>query len=192
MRSHSKSLCSSMLLVSLLTMILYSCGSSRRINKSDITPIGNYYSATFNNQSYSPEGKHYIPKGSWPDLSILGYFEILNANADKVSISFDSIGQIVLRSYSDSLLTKTQSFKGRFTRQGYYEIFLRKEKVEIPPLIPILYSRRDIYRLRIARSKNNDLIIQLKFIRDGNLLIFGAGSSDKILSYFHPFNTLHN
>ena len=64
------------------------------------------------------------------------------------------------------MMERKWQFQGKFSKRGFYEIFLRNKKIEIPPFIPIIYSNRDINRIRIGLTVNNDLVIANKWARD--------------------------
>jgi hypothetical protein len=75
-------------------------------------------------------------------------------------------------------------FEGEFNKKGYFEIYLSKDKVAIPPLFPILYSRTNINRLIIIGSREGNLIVDNYYDRSGNFFILATGSSARNQFYF--------
>jgi hypothetical protein len=153
-----------------------------KISKKNFKPITAEYSGTFQNNSHHTTGKSYLEKEKFPPRSLLNHFHIL-LNTDSVHLAFNSNKQLVLI-YKDSMTTRTLVFDGKFSNKGYYEIVFHKKKIEIPPIIHVLYSHREIERLRIALTKNNELMIDCKYVLDGNFLFVGGGASDRTQNFF--------
>ena len=66
--------------------------------------------------------------------------------------------------------------------------YIRRKKLEIPPLFPIYYSKRDIYRLQLFISEDKDFIIKNKWARDSNIFLMAAGGSGKDIYFFQTIN----
>lgn len=163
----------------LTVLILSSCGTGMTIGKSDFSPIGKNFEATFNNKSLLTKGRNYHSF----KIAILDYFELYKLNADTIHFDFDNNKSLVL-TFKDSLGFRTEIFNGKLKKAGYYEIFLKNERKEIPPFIPIIYSKRNISRLRICLTKGNELVIDKKWANDGNILFLAGGGSGRYKSYF--------
>jgi hypothetical protein len=166
-------------------MIFCSCGTGLKTGKSGFEPISHDYSGAFNNIPYLTTGKSYLSKEAFPPLTILNHFDTTHIRTKTVLVTFNSKIQLVI-TYKDSLTTGSATFDGKFSKKGYYEIFFSKKKIEIPPIIPIFWSHRDINRLRIALTKSNDLVIDRKRVLDGNFFFIGGGAHDRTQSFFHP------
>jgi hypothetical protein len=135
-------------------------------------------SGTFNNHAYKVKGRRY---GS---PTLLDLFEIYNVKADTVSIMCDKSGGLELTYKDDEGKFKTEKFKGTFAKKGYYEVFLSNEKKEIPPVFPIIFSKYNVNRIRLALTVKGDLIVDNKWIKGGNIFILGAGDKGRRQSFF--------
>lgn len=153
-----------------------------KICKRNFNTITAEYSGSFQNNSCRTIGRSYLAKQKFPPQSLLNHFHILS-DTDSVQLQFNSNNQLVL-TYKDSGTTKTSVFDGKFLNKGYYEIVFHKKKIEIPPVIHILFSHREIERLRIALTKNNELMIDRKYVLDGNFLFVGGGASDRTQNFY--------
>ena len=83
---------------------------------------------------------------------------------------------------------KEKTFHGAFSKKGYLEIFLRNNKKEIPPLLPIIYGKYNINRIRIALTLENDLIIDNSWNEGGNIFILGVGDKGRRQQFFKRMN----
>lgn len=163
-------------ILTILNIFLFcACGTGLKINKSNFKPINNNFSGSFKNFSYKTKGRNYDP-------TLLNLFNIFDIASDTIIFKINSNGQLQL-TFKDSLKIKTEIFKGNFSKKGYYEIYFRKIKKEIPPLVPIIYGYRDIDRIRIGLTINNDLVVDNKWATDGNIFILAAGSAGRSQSF---------
>ena len=55
---------------------------------------------------------------------------------------------------------------------------------EIPPFIPIIYSRRNISRLRLAMTTAGELVVDHKWANDGNIFLLAGGGSGRAQYFF--------
>lgn len=160
----------------LIGLLLCSCGSGLKGNKSKTRHFDSHSSGTFDNQPFKTNGRRY---GS---PSLLELFEIHNVSADSVSLRFSAEGlQLV---YTDGQRVDSVSFQGKFSKKGYYELFLSNEKVQIPPFFPFIYGRHNINRIRTALTIEGDLIIDNMWNQSGNIFILGVGDKGRRQSYF--------
>jgi hypothetical protein len=166
----------------LISIIFFSCGTGIKVSKTEFNSISADYHGSFQNDPYKTIGKSYITRQKFPTLTLLNHFRI-SLNSDSVKLAFNESKHLVL-TYQDSGITRSSVFDGKFSNKGYYEIIFHKKKTEIPPLIPIFYSHREIDRLRIALTKNNELVIDRKYVLDGNFLFVGGGASDRTQNFF--------
>jgi hypothetical protein len=166
----------------LISLFFLSCGTGVKINRTDLKLINTDYSGSFQNHPYKTVGKSYLTRETFPPETLLSHFHILT-NTNQVHLTFNSNKQLVL-TYTDSIATRASVFDGKFSKKGYYEIVFHQKKIEIPPVIHLLFSRREIDWLRIALTKNNELILDSKHVRDGNFLLVGGGASDRTQNFF--------
>ncbi len=162
-----------------ILVILTSCGSGIKINKKDFSPIDKNFNNSFENKSHLTKGLINYNENK----TILEYFEINKKNIDSVYFYFNRNNDLIL-TFRDSLKTFKEIFSGKFKNKGYYEIFIRNYKKEIPPFVPFIYGTRDIKRLRIGFTKDNELVIDNKWARDRNIFILSGGGSGRYRSYF--------
>ncbi|MHB1279041.1 MAG: hypothetical protein ACYC1Q_11675 [Bacteroidia bacterium] len=159
------------------TLLLGSCRTGMGVRKSKVAYFDSSFSATVSNYSFKVKGR------SYGDLTLLDLFEVRYENADSVSIFFNDSNQLILV-FGDTGQKIEKVFSGKFADKGYYEIYFRNKKNEIPPLFHIIYGNNDINRLRLALTNEGDLIIDNMWDQTFNIFILGAGSSGRRLSYF--------
>ncbi len=158
----------------ILTFLILSSCTGLKIKRADFKPIDK----TFNSSFYNVPSK---TKGHYPDSTMLEVFEIFQVRSDSINLSFNNSGQLQISFDKNS---QTKSFDGKF-KKGYFQIYFRNKKT----IIPIFYSKRDIYRLRLALTKDNELIIANKWARDGNIFILAGGASGHRKYYFKQTRT---
>ena len=156
------------------TIFLFSsCGTGLNVRKSQVKYFDKNFSVTADNNSFKIHGRRY------GNPTLLTLLEIYPVNTDSVSINFiDSLKLQV--TYTDSGTVKKRIFNGQFVKNGYYEIFLRNES----KVIPIIYARHNINRIRMALTIQGDLIVDNEWNESGHILILGAGDSGRRQSYF--------
>lgn len=160
-------------------LALYSCGYNYPLRKKHTHPLTSTFYGEFENQSSQIKGRNpYTEK-----TSILNEFEIKQDYDSPILIHFDS-SQNLLITYRNGANLSTVTFNGRFKKNGSYQIWLRRKRIEIPPLFPIFYSQIDIKRLRLVLDLEDNLVIHDKWARTANVFIFAAGGSGKYNSYF--------
>ena len=165
----------------LTTLVLSSCGTGIGVSRTYLSPIDNKFKATFDNQSYLTEGGNYYNR----QMKISDFFEFPKISTDSIHLYFDSNNKLVLI-FKDSLGVRTETYDGKFNKKGFYEVYIRNYKKEIPPRVPIIYSVRDIKRLRIGLTKESELVIDNKWARDGHILLLAGGGAGRYRSYFRP------
>jgi hypothetical protein len=154
-------------------LLLSSCGTGLNVRKSQLKYFDKNFSATVDNNSFKIQGRRY------GNPTLLELLEIYPVNTDSVSIKFiDSLKLQV--SYMDSGTVMKKIFNGQFSKNGYYEIFLRNES----KVIPIIYSGHNINRIRMALTIQGDLIVDNEWNESGHILMLGAGDSGRRQSYF--------
>ncbi|HCS21033.1 MAG TPA: hypothetical protein DIW47_10825 [Bacteroidetes bacterium] len=147
------------------------------LRKSKVTYFDNHFSATVSNYSFKKKGSN------WSEPSLLQLFEIGVVNTDSVSLGFNDSNALIL-SYEVNGQKFENVFNGKFADKGYYEIYFRNKRKEIPPVIHIIYSSNHINRVRLALTKEGDLLVDNMWDDSGNIFIIGAGDSGRRLSYF--------
>jgi len=184
------------LIVALFFIFIFSsCGTGLRVSKVDFKKINTSFSGTFINNSFKTKTRTAIP-GLSTDISneskttiasLLKLHDVLKSQTNPITFKINADKNLVV-TYIDSLhIQKTKVFKGKLRKRGYYEYFHYKERVEIPPLFPIIYGEAHISRLRFGFS-NNNLVIDDCYISNGNIFIFAAGNSHREQYYFKPID----
>jgi hypothetical protein len=142
------------------------------IAKSQVKHFNSSFSAKVDN---APLNSAKISHG---DLTLLGLFEITNRNIDSIYISFNASSELCLTyQFDGQKITKT--YTGYFSRRKYYQIYTKKQKIEIPPLLPIIYNNTHVNRLRIALTIDGLLIVDNMWDNGGSIFFFGAGASGR-------------
>jgi hypothetical protein len=163
-----------------ITATLTSCGRTLPLRKKHTQPLNQSFKGKFQNQSFKISGRNTCQENT----SILQELEIISHESEWISIEFGRNNELYLHYQKDGD-TLTSKFEGKFKRNGSYQIWLRRTRVEIPPLFPIIYSRVDIKRLRFHLDLENNLVIHNKWARTANIFILAAGGSGKYNSYFY-------
>lgn len=162
----------------LLCLFLNSCSSGVKVSRSQVIYFDKSFSAKVLNKPYKTGSRYKTP-------TLLNLFEISEQpHSDTVHFSFNSKNELEV-TYLARGQKLTDTFAGTFHRKGFYEIYLRKKKTEIPPFLPILYSSNDIYRIRLALTPGGNLIVDNKWDRTGNIFLMGGGSSERTQSFFN-------
>ncbi|WP_121313967.1 hypothetical protein [Flavobacterium sp. 102] len=165
--------------ISIISFLLISCGTGLKIPQEQLSGINSNFKGTFINISHKKNSKN---KAS-SDSDILTLINLKNKKSDSVSISFTSNNELKV-TYDDVIGKTTEYYQGKFSKKGYYEIFIRKKNIQIPPVLHLLYSKIDIYRLRISLNKEKELIIDSYYKRGGNVFLLAAGGSGRTQYYF--------
>jgi hypothetical protein len=165
-------------IIILATFFLYSCGTGLSIRKSKVDYFNNQFTGTFDNIAFKVNGRRY---GS---PTLLDLFEIYNIRTESIYLRFNDSDELELSYKDNEGVLKKELFKGTFAKKGYYEVFLRNDKKEIPPFFPIIYGKYNVNRLRIALTIQGDLIIDNKWNKSGNILFLGAGDKGRRQSFF--------
>ncbi|MFD0861479.1 hypothetical protein ACFQ1M_04620 [Sungkyunkwania multivorans] len=161
-------------------LTLIACGSGMTgIESSEFQKIDPNFSGTFKNRSY----KNIRPNNGGHDLKIIDLFGLKSKHADSINLSFTNDHSLVVK-FNDSTGVRTEQFNGKFSRRGFYEIYLKKKNIEIPPLLPLLYCEYDTNRIRISFTPDNDLLIDNHVAFGGSILVLGNGGSYNALYYF--------
>jgi len=175
--------------------IFVSCGTGLKVSKANYKKMDINFSGAFINSSFKTKTGTAIP-GLSTDISneskttiasLLRLSDVKKSQTDPIIFKLNTDKNLVV-TYVDSLqIQKTKVFKGKLRKRGYYEYFHYKERVEIPPLFPIIYGEVHISRLRFGFS-NNNLVIDDYYISNGNIFIFAAGNSHREQYYFKPID----
>lgn len=162
-----------------LTAALTSCGKTLPLRKKNTQPLNQSFKGKFHNQSFKISGRNpYLDH-----TSILQELEIFPPESEWISIEFGRNNELYLH-YPKGSDTLTSKFEGKFKKNGSYQIWLRRKRIEIPPFFPIIYSRVDIKRLRFHLDLENNLVIHNKWARTASIFILAGGASGKYNSFF--------
>ena len=175
----------------IFTLSIYSC-TGLGIKKSDLLTIDTKCSGDFMDASFMSSKRSAIPflaiDTSMEEQRTMSSLLFLNgaftSGADTISLNINAEENLQV-TYRDSLhVMRTEIYEGKLKKSGFYEIFLFKERIEIPPVMPIIYSKVNFGRLRIGMTKERSLIVDTYFTHGGNIFIFAAGSSSRKQYYF--------
>ena len=168
--------------------LIFSCSPIKKIRDRDIDPITSKFSGLYNNRPYFFRVKD-VPTKYDSATTLLQLFDISGntyPELDSIQISFDPKGQLQLLNKNSSIFQPI-AFKGAFSREGYYEIYLSNEKIEIPPVLHFLFSSHDIKRLRIYITKSGDVVVDYYNYNTGNFLFIGGEGPEKKQFFFPRF-----
>ena len=165
----------------IVIIIFSSCSTGMKIRTKNFIEITNDFSGTFNVNPHNVQSKH--KTNFKPEILFLFNIDNKVLKAKKVHINFDKNHDLVV-SYKGLLGIETKHFNGKFNKKGYYEIHISKERITVPPLFPILYSRTNIDRIRIGLSKNGNLIIDKYLNRTSNIFLLAGGSVSRSQSFY--------
>ncbi len=142
-------------------------------------PIANHSTVSFNNYAVRDDGK--ISN----TINILELFEVYREGVENVEISIAD-KDLTLKAVNNKGKAFVFKFKGKYISTDEFEVYLRNERLEILPILPIFYSRRDIYSLKLSISRKRKLRIINWTNMSGSFFIFGAGGSYTHYYYFLP------
>ncbi len=163
-----------------ITASLTSCGKTEPLRKKNSLPLNSQFKGKFHNQSFQISGRNPYQDHT----SILQELEIYPHVSESIQIEFGLSNELYIH-YQKGDDTLTSIFEGKFKKNGSYQIWLRRKRIEIPPLFPIIYSRVDIKRLRFHLDLENNLVIHNKWARTANIFILAGGASGKYNSFYH-------
>lgn len=166
------------LIIILATLFLSACGTGVSVRKSNVKYFDGRLSGTFDNNAFKVNGRRY---GS---PTLLDLFEIYQVRTDSVSVVLDRSGELELAYTDNDGECKKSRLKGSFTKKGYYEVFLRNDKKEIPPFFSIIYGRYNVNRIRLALTTEGDLIVDNTWDESANILFLGVGDKGRRQSFF--------
>ena len=165
------------LLLILITILLNSCGTGMRIRNSRVSYFDSSFAASIEVNSFKTIGSK---RGI---SSLMHLFEIREEKVDSVFIRFNDKKELQF-TYLHNGEKREKLFTGRFAKRGFYEIYFRNQKKELPPIFPIIYSVYHIKRVRLALTIEGDLIVDDMWDESGTIFIVGAGSSGRRQSFF--------
>ncbi len=170
--SSSYKIITEFVLILFLFLTLSSCTGIRTIPRAEFQAIDQNFKGTFTKEVCKF-------RGIKAKDNVYELFKIDGFGNEKFTIDFDSIGRLRISQVSG----EWSSFGGKFKR-GFYQIYLRKKWIQIPPIFPLIYSDVDIYRLRIAYHSDGYLLIENKFYRDKSILFLGGGRGYRNVYFF--------
>jgi len=166
---------STLILVSLL--LLAACKST--VSRKSTAPIlDQTFTGTFANHPYKADWiNHYGPH------SLLEVFKLDSIVTDSITIAFDSAARLRI-SYTSNGIPHEHLFAGAFTKKGDYKFSFENKKIEIPPLLPILYSQYHIHNIRLSLTAEGNLFLCNRWKQGGNLFILSGGDQGRRRYYF--------
>jgi len=158
-------------------LLLAACKST--VSSRSATPVLNpAYTGTFANHPYKADWiKHYGP------YTLLDVFKIDSVVTDSVTIAFDSAARLRL-SYTLNGTSREQVFAGAFNKKGVYKFIFENKKIEIPPILPIIYSQYHVHHIRLSLTREGNLFLRNRWIQGGNIFILSRGDQGRRRYYF--------
>jgi len=174
-----------------LTVLFSSCGTALQVKRGTIKKIASTSYQSFNAKSYkytklASIGGTIVDTTAYSHTTIAALMELKDVKKNqstKISFRQNNDTTLVI-SYTDSLKNKRiKLYKGKLKKRGFFEIYFLREKIAIPPLFPIIYSKVFISRRRIGLV-NNELVIEEYEEYGGNIFILAGGTFTKRQHYF--------
>lgn len=109
--------------------------------------------------------------------SLLNLLGIYNVDADTVTISFTNDKMYL--SYAGRSRILGKELEGKFSRSGYYQVYLQKERF----IIPIFYSNINVCRIRL-RLYDNELLVETYTNNTSSIFILASGGRGKTRNNF--------
>jgi len=163
-------------IISSVLFLCHSCGMSRlKIPKNQVKTVGIGFKGTFKNMN-ATDSSH----------TLASLFGIYKEEPENISIEITSNKELKI-SYIDSLGKKQTNFlKGKLHKKGYFQHFVFKERIQIPPIFSIIYGKVNINRIRLALTQQNNLVIDSYYNSGGNIFILAGGYFHRHPYYFEP------
>lgn len=169
-----------------LSLLFTSCGTGLKIRSENFKAIVPGFNGTYSNITHIDKDSTNITDSSY---TILSLFNIFDKTCEEVTLTIAKTNQLKI-TYEDTSGVIDQYFEGKFSKKGYFEIYLSKDKIEIPPLFPIIYSNVHIHRMRIAQTADNSLVIDSYYDSGGNIFILAGGTFRRSQHYYKKTSTL--
>jgi len=170
--------CLYILFIFFIILLCFSCSVSRlKVPKDDLKTVHIGFKGTFNNKSIDTLKKHISLS------NLLGFYK---EKPKSITLEITPSKEIKV-GYTDSLGKKQiKLLKGKLHKKGYFQYFPIKERIEIPPLFSIIFSKVHIRRIRLTLTRKNNLIIDEYLTYGGNIFIFAGGSTNRNQYHFSP------
>lgn len=169
-----------------LAYFLSSCSAT--YTKRNFQELDDGFQISVLNSSYEIKNDTILTTGRY---KLLDLFNLSPKIVDTVNLQLNDNGALIV-SFRENVkgIERKQviTYKGKFKSKRAYEITLVKERVQVPPLIPIIYGKAHIDKISIKLMKNGDIALKNYFRKDGNIFVLGAGSSYKSKSFYRKLN----
>jgi hypothetical protein len=164
--------------------LLVSCTSTNQLFKNNTVNNDAHFSKTYLFSNKSVLGISKVDS-TLTLLHLLGVYS--KAVGSDVQVKFNSTNEITIQ-YLDSAIVTTKTLKGKYIKGKYFKNFIEKKVIQIPPIISFLYGQRIINRIKLGFNEAGLLVVENKYVKEGNVLFFGAGVNYKTVSYFKTIN----
>lgn len=164
----------------ILVFSIHSCGTGLQIPKDQLEILDANFSGTFQEESFL----HYDNNKPHTRVqSISKLFRSKDSIRNGITLHFENENTLLLSFESDHGYQE-KCYAGKFSHRGYFEIFLDRTNIRIPPLIPLVFSNIHIDRIRIGFTKKGHLLIHGYWENSGSILFLGTGGGYKGKYYF--------
>lgn len=152
-------------LVIIILLSLVSCKSYKEIKDKELATISSKNLGEFHSVSNTKKKTDY-------QVSIQELFGINNLDS-LVKVKINRNNEIEIHYKNVLGGNEITTYKGKF-KKNYFEVFLVKKRVFLPPI----YCKNRVNRLRIGLSQNKELVINRYYDYSGMFMLFAAGTSD--------------
>jgi len=174
-----------------LTVLFSSCGTALQVKRGTIKKLASTSYQSFNAKSYkytklASVGGTIVDTTAYSHTTIAALMELKDVKKNQNEKLFfkQKNDTVLVVAYTDSLKhRRTRVYKGKLKKRGFFEIYFAREKIAIPPLFPIIYSKVFISRRRIGLV-NNELVIEEYYDDGANIFILAGGTFTKRQHYF--------
>ncbi|MEP0262803.1 hypothetical protein [Dokdonia sp.] len=166
----------------LVTVCLTSCASRKRQEDTVKVEVG--FNATVVNEPYETKNSDL---STFNRYNLLHMLNIYDKDIDTIMMNFKNKNELII-TYVEEIgsIHKTESaiFKGKFKKDGSFQIFLEKRRLQVPPVIPVLYNQVHIDKVMMSMTKDGNLLLENYYKREGSVLIIGGGNTFKYSQKF--------
>lgn len=153
-------------ILTLCSTLLISCYSELYIAKPNRAVLSKGFKAKLNSKpEFVRSNRQQV------NNSVFELFGLYGLNSDSVKIEIPDSNHLML-SYTSSLITDTITFEGNFKKNGAFQIQFAKQNI----MIPIIYSRTNINKVRIGLTKDRKIWINKYFDNTGNIFLIAGGN----------------
>jgi hypothetical protein len=165
----------------LLIVIVSSCFPLKKIHHNSVKPFSVGDKLVVKNMMDDEDAKI--------EITFLGFFKYNTPDVKLCTLNIESKSSLIIEYFDSASINANKivkhRFEGNLLKSGIFEIYHEKKRIEIPPIIPIIYSNVNIRRIRIGLQEDDRIAIEYKYVNTGNWFLLAAGSSSRDTYFFN-------